>query len=238
MTTLPKVLLVAGIVIAGAVSIAPPLLTGASAPPRPFATASVHFEQNVTDGDVEVVFEVKGGADGLSGLSIVGPDGRTVLSYEAPDASTLGLRAFRVESPEPRDAAKLKAAYPEGAYMFAGWTSGGDTLSGQGTLSHALPAAPSLVRPKAEAEGVATKGLEIAWTPVPNAAAYVVKIEQEDLNEVIETRVLASATRFAVPNGFLRSGREYVLGVGSVLKNGNMSVLETTFTTASTTARK
>jgi len=59
-----------------------------SGPSVPFAVASVRFEQNATDGDAEVVFEVKGGKEGLAKLAVVSPDGRTVIDFTAPDAST------------------------------------------------------------------------------------------------------------------------------------------------------
>jgi hypothetical protein len=202
-------------------------------PPAAFPVASVHFEQNATDGDVEVVFEVKGGAEGLAQLMVVSPDGRTVLSLEAPDASsTLGLRQFRFESPEPRDVASLKAAYPEGVYTFAGWTAGGDTLTGESTLSHRLPATTSFLRPKAGARGVATTPLHITWTPVDNVAAYLVKIEQDELGENIAARLPATRAGFVVPDGFLRPATEYQLGIGTVTAEGNTSFVETTFTTA------
>ncbi len=54
--------------------------------PVPFETATVRFEQNATDGDVEVVFEAKGGDQGLAKLTVVAPDGRTVVDFTAPDA--------------------------------------------------------------------------------------------------------------------------------------------------------
>ncbi|HEU5305469.1 MAG TPA: hypothetical protein VFU40_12545, partial [Gemmatimonadales bacterium] len=114
-------------------------------PPAPFAVASVRFEQNATDQDVEVVFEVKGGKDGLAKLVVVAPDGRTVIDVTAPDASTLGIRQFRFESPEPPDAAQLRAAYPEGVYTVTGTTAGGQTLRGASTLHHKLPPAASFL---------------------------------------------------------------------------------------------
>ena len=58
----------------------------------PFPVASVHFEQNATDGDVEVVFEVRAEDDGLTELLIVSPDGRTVVDFNAPHSTTLGRR--------------------------------------------------------------------------------------------------------------------------------------------------
>ena len=89
-------------------------------PAGPFGVALVHFEQNVTDGDSEVVFEVKAGKEGLARLVVTAPDGRTVVDFTAPDASTLGIRQFRFETPEPRDLQALRSAYPEGVYTFAG----------------------------------------------------------------------------------------------------------------------
>jgi hypothetical protein len=201
-------------------------------PSLPFAIASVHFERNATDGDYEVVFEVKGGAAGLAKLTVVSPDGRTVIDFTAPDASALGIRQFRFESPEPGSLASLKSAYPPGVYTFTGATSTGGKLEGTSRLSHALPAPAAVVRPGADAKDVATRDLEITWTPVPNLAAYVVYVEQHALGVEITARLPGSATAFAVPNGFLAPGRDYQLGIGTVTKDGNISYVETTFTTA------
>lgn len=234
-----RTLIVAGAILltSGSADGVAPAIGHAAHAPKPFAVANVHLEQNVTDGDVEVVFEVKGGTDGLTGLTVMGPDGRTVMSFEASDVAAIsGLRRFLIESPEPRDAASLKASYPEGAYVFAGWTANADTLTSQSTLSHQLPPTAALLRPKAGATGVASKGLQIAWTPVSNVAAYVVKIEQEDLGETIEARLLAGTARFTVPDGLLRPGREYVLGISTISDQGNLSAVEATFTTAGSTA--
>jgi hypothetical protein len=201
--------------------------------PSRFPTASVHFEQNATDRDVEVVFRVKGRAEGLARLRVVAPDGRAVIDFSAPDASTLGIREFEFESPEPRDVAGLKAAYPEGMYRFNGATASGKELVGESRLSHALPATASFLRPAAEARGVPAKGLEIAWTPpAEKVAGYIVEIEQDELGAHLEARLPGSATRFAVPDGFLRPGTEYDLGIGTVSEQGNVSFVETSFTTA------
>ena len=148
----------------------------ASSASVPFAVANVHFEQNATDGDVEVVFEVKGGDEGLAKLAVVSPDGRTVIDFTAPDASTLGIRQFQFESPEPGDVESLKSAYPEGVYTFAGVTTAGEELHGKSTLYHKLPATASFVRPAADAHGVGAKDLVITWTPVRDVDAYIIEI--------------------------------------------------------------
>jgi len=209
-----------------------PMVDKKSVPSEPFAVVSVHFEQNATDGDVEVVFEVKGGDEGLTKLTVVSPDGRTVIDFTAPDASTLGMRQFRFESPEPGDVKSLKSAYPEGAYTFAGATAAGDKLHGKSTLSHKLPATASFLRPKAEARGVDAKNLKITWAPVKNLAAYIIYIEQDELDVNFTAKLPGAVTKFTVPDGFLLPGTEYMLGIGAVTEEGNISFVETTFTTA------
>jgi hypothetical protein len=203
-----------------------------SMPPIPFPVAKVHFEQNATDGDVEVVFEVKGGERGLAKLTVMDPDGRTVIDFSAPDPSTLGIRQFRFESPEPRDVETLKAAYPGGVYTFAGTTASGDRLRGTATLSHRLPATTSFLKPGTGARGVSTGNLKITWTPVKNVAAFIAYIEQDELDVNITATLPGSATTFSVPDGFLLPGKKYQLGVGTVNDEGNISFIETTFTTA------
>jgi hypothetical protein len=229
----PRVRILAGVTLL----LAPPGLGLVAAGPAvgpsvPFARASVHFERNATDGDVEVVFEVKGGDDGLAKLAVVSPDGRTVIDFTAPDASTLGIRQFRFESPEPGDGASLRAAYPEGGYTFTGATAGGTRLHSSARLTHSLPATASILRPRAGARGVRTKGLEIGWTPVRNLAAYVIRIEQDQMDVNITATLPGSAAGFAVPDGFLLPGTDYQLGIGTVTEEGNISFVETRFRTA------
>jgi hypothetical protein len=198
----------------------------------PFAVARVHFEQNVTDGDAEVVFEVKGGDTGLAELTVVSPDGRTVIDFTAPDISTLGIRQFRFESPEPRAVESLKSAYPKGVYTFSGTTAAGNKLDGRSTLSHRLPATTSFLQPGTDARGVSTRNLKITWTPVKNVAAYIIYIEQDKLDVNITAKLPGSVTTFAVPDGFLLPNTKYQLGIGTVTEDGNVSYVETTFTTA------
>ncbi len=197
-----------------------------------FPIAKVRFEQNATDKDVEVVFLVKGRNEGLAKLSVVAPDGRVVVDFTAPGAEAMGIREFELESPEPSDVAALKAAYPEGVYRFSGSTASGKQLASEARLSHALPATASFVHPAADAENVPSQGLEIRWTPVEGAAGYVVELEQDDLGFKLEVALPAAASRLGVPDGLLQPGTEYDLGIGSVAADGNVSFVETSFTTA------
>jgi hypothetical protein len=199
---------------------------------QPFEVAAVQFEQNATDSDVEVVFQVKSGAEGLSQLTITAPNGRVVTDFTASDTVTLGMRQFRFESPEPKDVDRLKAAYPEGAYTFTGTTSSGLRLQSSATLSHELPATATFVQPEPGAQGVAANKLVLKWSPVAGVEAYVVYVEHDGLGVNVTARIPGTASSFVVPDGFLTPGVDYKMGIGTVFKNGNTSYVEAEFRTA------
>ncbi len=199
---------------------------------EPFERATVRFEQNATDEDVEVVFEVTSGDNGLAKLIITAPDGRTVVNFKAPDASTLGIRSFHFESPEPTDAATLKPAYPEGVYTFAAVTAAGDKLLGNAKLNHKLPTTATFMQPAPDADDVEIEDLEISWSLVEGLSHYIVEIEQDELDVNLTTQLPATVTKFAVPDGFLRPDTEYKLAIGTVTEDGNISFVEMSFTTA------
>ena len=206
--------------------------TKEAGPPVPFAIAHILFEQNTTDRDAEVVVETMGGSEGLAKLIVVSPDGRTIVDFTAPGDSKLGIRQFRFESPEPKDVESLKAAYPEGVYIFTGTTASGKQLESKATLSHKLPTPTSFLKPGVNADGVSVKNLEITWTPVKNVAAYMIYIEQDELDLNVTAKLPGSVTKFEVPDSFLLPGKEYTLGIGTVMRGGNASYVETSFTTA------
>jgi hypothetical protein len=208
-----------------------PLVGRESASAVRFELSSVRLEQNATDDDLEIVLEATAGEEGLTKLQVVTPDGRTVVDFTAP-AATSGIRHLVFESPEPKGGGGLKKAYPQGPYTFTGVTTAGEKLQGVARLGHKLPATSSLLSPKPGTKGVATKALVLSWTPVEGVAAYIVQLEQPDLNVSLEARLPSSDASFAVPDGFLRPGTTYTLGVGTVTLGGNSSFVETTFTTA------
>jgi Fibronectin type III domain len=203
-----------------------------SAPQTRFPVAHVRFEQNATDGDVEAVFEIIGRSEGLAKLTVVAPDGRTVINFSAPDASTRGIRQFVFESPEPTDVDALQAAYPAGVYTFDGATVSGAKLHGTATLSHTLPKPTSIVSPRPGARDVGIKNVKVAWAPVENVAGYKIEIEQAKSDNSLKTTLPGSASSFAVPEGFLVPGAKYQLGVATVSDKGNVSFVETHFATA------
>jgi hypothetical protein len=201
------------------------------APTAPFPIAKVHFEQNATDGDKEVVFQAKAETEGLVELNIRSPDGRTVVAFKAPDASSLGMRQFRFESPEPGDSTAVKTAFPEGAYDFSGTTTSGTKLVGKSTLNHRLPATTTFAKPAPEAENVSVENFEMSWSAVDGVASYIVTIDQLESDASFMVRLPGSSTSFALPGGFLLRGTKYKMAIGTVTSEGNTSFVETTFTT-------
>jgi hypothetical protein len=199
---------------------------------NPFPTATVHFEQNATDGDVEVVFKVKAKDEGLSELKIISPDGRTVVDFRAPEYSTLGVRQFDFESPEPPDVESLKAAYPEGVYEFFGATSSGDKLAGRSSLNHRLPKTAEFTKPANEDERISVRGSKLSWSQVEDVAYYILEVEQDELKMNLTAFLPAATTSFILPDGLLLTGEEYELAIGTVSEEGNISFIETSFTTS------
>jgi hypothetical protein len=198
---------------------------------EPFAVANIRFEQNATDGDVEVVFEIKGGDDGLNKLTVVAPDNRIVADITAPDNSTMGIRQFRLESPEPKNVEALKAAYPAGTYKLSGETTKGLKYYSEATLNHELPATVSFLYPKPEEEDVSTENFKITWSPVKNVASYILELSQDELGVNILVQIPASSNSFSLPDNFLKAGMEYTFSIGTVTEGDNRSFVETTFTT-------
>ena len=196
-----------------------------------FEVASARFEQNATDADVEAVFEAIAGDDGLANLTVIAPDGRTIVDFKAPSHG-MGMRQFRFESPEPTDVAALKKAFPDGVYMFAGSTASGKKLQSQATLSHKLPPTTSFVSPIADAHNVAAKGLKVSWAPVKGVSGYTIELDPSKSGAHLEMKLPASATSFVVLDGILAPNAKCQLGIGTIAPSGNISVIETTFTTA------
>lgn len=202
-------------------SCAIPRDTEATSSAETLRVARMTLEQNHTDQDVEVVFLALGRDEGMKQLTVKTETGVAVLSLSAGE-STLGVREFTVESPEPGMNDVLRA-YPEGVYLFEGVTLTGTVLKGRTSLSHTLPA-PTTIRVDADA-GI------IHWTAVPGTDHFMVELEQKkgagEFKLTLE--VPGDITSFSIPSTMQAPG-EYQVGVGAVSSDGNMTVVETRFT--------
>ena len=207
---------------------------GRAAPHRwasEFEIATINVERNATDGDTEIIISVLPADEGLKYLSIRAPDKRAVVDLFSLDRSVLGLREFDFESPEPPGEAIL-AAYPQGTYKFTGRSVGGEWFYGEARLSHLMPAEPVIMSPAAGSE-VSPGALRIEWSAVPGLRKVVIELENEsvDPEQVLSVELSANATSFDVPAAFMRPSSEYQVGIAAVGENGNITVVETIFTT-------
>lgn len=186
-----------------------------------FSIARIFLEQNLTDQDAEVVMLAKGQDEGLESLSVFGEDGAKILQLSSR-TSTLGVREFAVESPEPGMSAIL-AAYPEGTYRFVGVTFNGVRLQSTARLSHDLPEpADPRIDP--------VRGT-IEWNAVAGAAGYSLELEREVNGEderTLTVELPPDVTSFRIPDAF-RVPDDYQAGVAVISRNGNITIVEKSF---------
>lgn len=195
-----------------------------------FEELSLTLEQNATDGDSEVVLFAQGGDEGLRRLTVTAPDGRKVARIDG-DRRGIGLREFLLESAEPPDLDAVLASFPEGTYTFAGKAVGGDCLKGTAPLSHTIAPATTLATPE-EDEVVPIDSLVLSWTAVVGAERYVVELNNEDSGAEMTFEVFPPTTSLEIPPAVLAPDSEYQYGVGVRTAEGNLTVVERTFTTA------
>ncbi len=207
-------------------------LAAAAEPASEFEEAVMFVEQNATDGDTEVVIAGTAGDDGLKLLQIKWPDRQAVATLRT-DTSSLGMREFHFESPEPPGEAVL-AAYPEGRYVLLGVSTTGDRFRSVLTLSHDLPPAATILWPKEDAEVPAEVPLTIRWSQVTGIEKIVLEFENEstDPERALTLDLPAGATSFRIPGSLLPAGSEFQVGIHSIAENGNIVVVESAFTTA------
>jgi hypothetical protein len=213
-----------------ALAVVPAVAVAADRPPAPFEAATIYVEQNATDRDTEVVIAGTAGDEGLALLRITSPDGRLIARLRSPDPTTLGMREFHFESPEPPGEAVL-AAYPEGEYLLWGESVTGKRFRTVLRLSHQLPPAVTILEPADEAE-VPVGAVTVRWSAATGIRGFILEIENEsaDPERALVIDLPRGATSFRIPSAFIRPGGEYQVGVHTVKSNGNIVAVESTFT--------
>jgi hypothetical protein len=208
--------------------------------------ARLKFELNATDGDGGVQAFID--ADEWTTMSIFDPSGRRI--FEATPKGRMadqgGTELF-VESAEPPftelPIEKLFERWPEGEYDFKGRGPDGITYEGEWNLTHDVPDGPKLMSPIEGAPPQDPNATVVRWKRVapPNGSpivGYQVLVVQPDsglpaLPKVtLDVTMPPSATRLAVPRGFLQPGTEYEWEVLAIEASGNQTLSSSTFTTA------
>jgi hypothetical protein len=127
--------------------------------------------------------------------------------------------------------AELMDAYPPRRYRFSGKDVEGTRLFNVVTLSYEFADAVENVFPVEDDTDIPTSGLVVSWTLSGEPAAIRVAVENEETGGVVEIDLPGDATEFAVPDGFLEPGTEYVVDVIAIARNGNLTVHDALFTT-------
>jgi hypothetical protein len=193
----------------------------------PFDEAQVFLEFNTTDNDLG--FQLFLDAEGWKSVNVTDPTGRQVTRLLAGGKlAEIGITELRFESAEPSPAEVL-SRFPGGRYTFTGQSVEGGTLESKPTLSHFLLPAPSF-SPR-DGQVVNPSNTVVKWK-APGAKRVEIIIESDELGHVLDVTVSGSTTQLTVPPQFLRRGREYKIEILAIANNGNRTIAESTFRTA------
>lgn len=193
----------------------------------PFAKLRMFLEFNSTDNDLGVQLLLDG--DDWLRVDGVDPRGRQFVEVQTGGRlRELGLTELFWESAEPSPEEVL-ALIPAGVYKYTGKTVDGERLIGTATLSHTLPAAPTI----SPANGVVVNAnnLVVTWQSIASLASFQVIVADEASGMELVVDLLPSRTSFRVPTEFVRPGRTYKIEVLAVATNGNKTISEVTVQT-------
>ena len=197
-----------------------------------FDDAEIIFEQNATDGDVEVVIfaKLEDSAAGMQQFWLFGPNGKVVYKFRSPkNNQNIGGREIVVESPEPSDMTIVKEAYPEGTYTFVAKSFGKEWFLSEANLSHVLPDV-SITSPLADTN-VSIWEFDVTWSPVMGKfppEKFIVELvnEESDLEEELLVDIPVDRRSFRAPEEWMVPGTEYQVVVGIVNEFGNKTFRE------------
>lgn len=135
-----------------------------------FEESRIYIEYNSTDNDLG--FHVSLDGEDWKTLKIINANGKLIADIQGKGPyKQLGLTELFFEGAEPSlfefPLADLLALFPPGKYEFQGKTVDGEKISGESTLSHAVPAGPDV---SASDDTVVGNSLTIRWDPVTQVA--------------------------------------------------------------------
>ncbi len=221
----------------GAALLAGVLGASALAAVVPLKDARMKIELNATDGDVGIQLFID--ADPWKTMEVFDPMGIRVFS--ALTSGRVGLQGgteFFMESAEPSFSQLSLAAFlqrfPVGDYRVQGEGINGDTLLGSARFTHNIPQGPQLLAP-AENSELDPNHAVLQWgaVPAPNGSpivGYQVLVVKPDSGIaaipkiVLDIMMPATATRLAIPGGFLLPDSAYEWEVLAIESGGNQTL--------------
>ena len=200
-----------------------------------FEEARIYIEYNESANDLG--FHVSLDGEDWTDLRIYDPSGTKIIDLSAKGGyKDLGLTELFFEGAEPTlsefPLSELLALFPEGEYTFIGKTVDGERLVSTATLSHDVPAGPS-VSTEAAACG---STIDVTWTPVTGPAAI---LPEGDINIVgyqvivgsFQVTLPGTSTSVTVPEEFYQTlaPGTHDFEVLAIDASGNQTITEGTF---------
>ena len=211
----------------------------------PYSQTRIIIEVNATagDGGIQIFLD----AEGWNRLDITDPEHNSIFSVVGSNSiGETGVTELFFESAEPSfddlPLIDLLARFPAGSYRFAGETTDGKQLSGRATLSHNIPAGPTIASPEEGAALNPGAPIVIDWNPVTDPypgttlpiviSGYQVIVERAKAPiRQFSVFVPATVTSMTVPAEFIESGTDYKFEVLAIEQGGNQTITEGTFST-------
>jgi len=170
-------------------------------------------------------------------LKIKNPVGRTIFAVEGKGAfGKLGLTELFFEGAEPSldefPREELLALFPEGEYEFEGRTADRETLEGEGTLSHAVPAPPD-VSVRVDTNDTLVISWERVTEPAEGFEGPIDIVGYQVIVGSFQVTLPASSTSVTVPPEFVASldTGEHGFEVLAIDSSGNQTITEGSFET-------
>jgi hypothetical protein len=201
----------------------------ATAASTPFEAAQLWFEFNTGEHDMGLQLFLD--HEPWRNVTVTAPNGTQLFGVQAQgQLRQVGLTELRFEGAEP-EFPDVFGRFPEGQYTFRGQTVEGASLFSQVRLSHRLPAKPTFTPRNGQV--VNPRSIAVRWN-APGAKQVEVIVENEELGDVLDITISAGPTNsLTIPPQFLRRGKEYLIEVLSIADNGNRTIAQSTFRTAS-----
>lgn len=209
-----------------------------------FKEAELFFEENTTDEDLGLHFNIDGKA--WKRVLLFAPDFSVLLNTSVKgNLKEVGLTQVETESAEPGfvelPRQEMLDLYPEGVYLFVGITTDGMFLVNETLLTHQLPQGAILDSPIEDEAVDPTFDLTIRWQSVsdPNPPSNVIefyevvveKDEEDERVRVFSAEMLPTDTTMRVPSEFFEADKQYKVEIISQETSGNRSSIEVPFST-------
>jgi len=200
-----------------------------------FEATRIYIEYNSTDNDLG--FHVFLDAEAWKTVRIVNPAGVTIFDVAGRGPyGNLGLSELFFEGAEPTlddfPLADLLALFPEGKYKFNGMTPSGKPLAGTGTLSHAVPAGPT-VSTEVNSDQVTIHWSPVTGTPPGFPQRPITIVGYQVIVDPFQVTLPASSTQVTLPVEFVQSlaRGSHGLEVLAIDASGNQTITASSFDT-------